>query len=258
MVKILPLFSFLLLCITHIAGQDSISFIVEGNILDIERRFPIEGAQIIVTGASGHSFKTISNQFGHYTLEVTTSDPLGYFLIEVEPIDHYSTSRKFALNGNFRLCLDFELEPPITCIDTWFPKHFTFAFNSSILNMEDSMAIVLRFSNPELKEILQLYSYNIVVRRSTEECDDTALKRGNTIRKLLEQMGIDSEHITIENKSTNDFFYCNYCEGCIYEYLIGQGINVTQELISKTSDPEKKEEYESMRRIAQIEMKKLE
>jgi hypothetical protein len=249
----------LLLCFANATfGQDSSMYFIHGRVQDLERKFPIEGANIKISGESGFNIDSTSDHFGNYVINFKAiANPQKKYVIEVYAEGHISTGYKVVLNDEMNLHCDFDLRPSMTSWDLWFPAHFQFESNSVTLDLDDSIDVVLRFSNPESKQILQSYSYNIVTRRSSEESDVIALERGKSLHKLLTEMGIDSEQITIENKSTSDFFYCKYCEGNVYEYLSGQGLDVTQELIDKTTDPKTKEEYESMRRIAQIEMKKL-
>jgi hypothetical protein len=178
-------------------------------------------------------------------------------LLEVKADDYISESRVLD-RKNLYVRQNFYLKPKLICIDKWFPEHFKFEENSSVLHPEDSLAVVLRFSNPEIKEMLQTYSYNVVVRRSTDESDQTALDRGNALRNLFVKMGIDPERITIENKFSSDFFYCLFCEGCVYEYQNGQGMDITQELIDGTTDLVKRQEYEAIRRVVEVEMRKRE
>lgn len=212
----------------------------------------------MISNEVGFSIYTKSDSLGNYAIQFSSVININRYILEVMAEDHMSDVRKIEFKSSNSSRCDFDLMPSIICIDTWFPEHFIFTTNSGALQHDDSLYIVMRFSNPEIKKILQSYSYNIITRRSTYESDQIALERGNSIRLLLTQMGLDSTRISVENRSTRDFFYCTHCEGCIFEYLSGQGVTITQELIDQSSDPITKEKFESMRRIAQIEMRKLE
>ena len=243
--------------VSDFSGQDYTAFRIEGRIQDLERKFSIEGAHITLFGENGFSLSTTSDTTGYYSIGITMKGHSHKFIVEVVSEDHYTASHEFQPPEAGTSVFNYDLMPLMICTDRWFPIHFVFAANSSTLNTDDSLAVALRFSNPEIKPILESYSYHIITRRSTDESDQTALERGQSLRKLLMQQGINPQHISIENRASSDFFYCKYCDGCVYQYLEGQGLEVTQELIDHTSDPAIKEEYESMRRIAQIELKKL-
>lgn len=236
-------------------SQDLISPVLSGSVYDLERNFTIIDAEILLYCDDGSFISTRTDSTGQYKIDWKGIDNSQNYLMEVKAHDYVSESRVLDRKNPY-VQQNFYLKPKMICIDKWFPEHFKFEMNSSVFHPDDSLAFVLRFSNPEIKEMLQTYSYNIVVRRSTEESDQTALDRGNALRNLFIKMGIDPERISIENKSTSDFFYCLYCEGCVYEYQNGQGLDITQELIDSTTDPIKRQEYEAMRRIAEVEMRK--
>jgi hypothetical protein len=254
--RILFIVNIFLCMALRFSGQDSVAFYIEGRVLDKPRKFPIQNAVVAITGRDGFSVNATTNDSGYYSIKFKVMDPSMQLLIEADAKDYYSVGRKFKLNEEAAMHQDFDLDPPINCVDNWFPDYFLFEEHNGQLTLVDSLDYVVQFSMPEFKEMLQNYTYNIVTRRSTNESDRTALARGISIRNLLVQVGIDADRITIENKSTSDFFYCMYCEGCVYAYLAGQGFTVTQDLIDQTSDPIKREEYESLRRKVHVELKR--
>lgn len=255
--------SFVVICLLfncNLSGiaQDSITYFFHGKVLDLERKFPVSGAVVSIECQGKQRVTTISDESGIYAFRFTCEASSKYLYLEADADDYSSGIYKCELQGDTLIEFNIDLTPAVICIDTIFPKHFKFGQNSSSMHPDDSLALVMAFSSAEIKNYLKKFSYSIVVRRSTFESDQLALDRGKAILRLLVQMGIFEDQISIENRAVEDFFYCHYCEGCVYEYLVGQGITITQAIIDDTADPIRKEELESMRRIAQIEMNKRE
>ena len=235
-------------------AQDSTAFVIHGRVMEKVRNLPVREAEIVYRNSNGITILAVSNDSGYYSMQINLDEITDVIVINVTAKDHIGDGIKIKTGLKENVRLDFGLLPGMICRDTWFPEYFKFELNGEDLSEDDSTYIFLRFSNPEIVEILREYEYKIETRRSSGESGDVELKRGEAVREALIRSGIDPDRITIESKSTEDFFYCMYCEGCVYEFQYGQGIDVTEELIKNTTDLLKKEEYESMRRVVQIKM----
>lgn len=238
--------------------QDSVTYYIEGIVRDLPREFPIDKALITITGPNQMYLETKSDSTGRYSIRFRGTTNRKDYILEAYADEHYSTGSKLHSyeDSLFHYNVNFDLHPFMTSACEYFPDKYKFELNSSKLHPDDSLGIVLVFTTAYFKEDFKKKLYNIITRKSSDESEDICLKRGNSIRNLLIQVGVAPENVTIESKSTQDFFYCKHCNGNVYLFQLGQGINITQELIDQTLDPVKKEEYESMRRIAQIEIKK--
>ena len=199
-------------------AQDSAIYFIQGRIMEKVRNLPVNEALIVYKNSEGRSISAISNDSGYYSIQLHVDEITDVFVLSVSADDHLGDGAKIKTGLKENLRLDFGLEPAVICRDTWFPEYFKFEFKSFDLSEEDSTWISMRFSNPEIVEILSEFSYRIETRRSSGESYDIELQRGESVRDALIRGGIHPDRITIESKSMEDFFYCMFCEGCVYEF----------------------------------------
>lgn len=252
--KLLTLFSLSFSFTTF--SQSSIEVSLKGNVSDSIRSIPLPYTPVSIYNGNTLIHVSETDTEGSFNIQLKVPSGKNKLSIVIQP--KYYSSYTVALDSNLQNTVNWEktirLEPQKICSDSFLPTPIYFAENTTVLDKKDEMRLLteLFHINEQLQFMFAKKSLELVAYCDYNEKPKIAEKRMLYIYNMALEAGFKQVDLRMKVLAKRELYVCDYCDGCHYFYLKGQGISLSQNQYQKLETPEEQEIHLAKRRTVQF------
>lgn len=232
--------------------QTSIEVTLKGKVSDSIRTIPLPHTLISVYNEK-ELIQTVSTDLeGNYLLNLNVISGKNKLSIEIKS-EFYSTYNQF-LDSNLltkgQFNYEIKLLPIKICNDSFLPTPIYFDENAIVLDKKDEMRLLTEFfhMNEQLQFMFAKKSLELVAYCDYNEKPQIAEKRMLYIYNMALEAGFKQEDLRMKVYAKRELFVCDYCDGCHYFFLKGQGTTLSKSVYSELATPEEQDAHLAKRR----------
>ncbi len=244
--------SIVLLLSSHLYCQDSVTVVVKGKVMDTVQNIPVAEVGIISMANLEKTYQSISDSLGRYSILYRL--PIGENFITIQPLNDrrgsFGNYFEFQVSSDSIIQKDIQLTPVRMCYDSFLPSTLLFEKNQtkpSQDSLRDTQTL-LQYAASLSQYIFEKRVIEISVYCSYGEKRSIAKQRAEEMKRMAIEAGITIENLRMNIFGKEEMFICQYCDGCHYEFLHGQGYTLSKDQFDEITDPNKKEEHLAQRR----------
>lgn len=232
--------------------QTSIEVTLKGSVSDSIRTIPLPHTLISVYNENELIQTVTTDLEGKYQLNLNVKSSKNKLSIEIKS-EFYSTYNQVLDSNLFTNCQfnnEIKLTPIKICNDSFLPTPIYFEENAIVLDKKDEMKLLteLFHMNEQLQFMFAKKSLELVAYCDYNEKPQIAEKRMLYIYNMALEAGFKQEDLRMKVYAKRELFVCDYCDGCHYFFLKGQGTTLSKSVFSKLATPEEQEAHLAKRR----------
>ncbi|MCC6702458.1 MAG: hypothetical protein IT221_13095 [Fluviicola sp.] len=232
--------------------QASIEVTLKGKVSDSIRTIPLPHTLISVYNENKLVQTVTTDLEGNYLLNLNVLSGKNKLSIEIKS-EFYSTYNQVLdsnlfTNGQFNY--EIKLVPIKICNDSFLPTSIYFDENAIVLDKKDEMRLLteLFHMNEQLQFMFAKKSLELVAYCDYNEKPQIAEKRMLYIYNMALEAGFKQEDLRMKVYAKRELFVCDYCDGCHYFFLKGQGTTLSKSVYTELATPEEQDAHLAKRR----------
>jgi hypothetical protein len=237
-------------------SQDSINVLIHGTVSDSTRSMALPNS-ILKLYNQEQLYKTIlTNNAGAF--DITFRVPAGKNKLKLTVTTTNYQETTFELDSNehhsFVLPVKLFLTPQRICWDSFLPEAVYFEENATELSKDQELLLLKEFfrMNEQMQSIFRTKRLEVMAYCDYTEKYSIAEKRMLYIYNLAVEAGLNKNFLRVKIYGKKDLFICDYCDGCHYFYLKGQGSSYTKKAFSELEMEEEQPAHLAKRRTVQF------
>jgi hypothetical protein len=243
-------------------SQDSISIRIHGTVRDSTRSLALPNSGLRVYNDNQMLHKLSTNNSGAFDIQIRIPKGRNHVTLLALTTNYLET--QIDLDSNLQSSIDIKadliLTPQRVCWDSFLPEAVYFEENAIELSKDQELLLLKEFfrMNEQMQSVFYIKRLEIMAYCDYTEKYNIAEKRMLYIYNLAVEAGLNKNYLRVKIYGKKDLFICDYCDGCHFFYLKGQGTSFTKKLYSALETEEEQEAHRAKRRTVQFNWTHLE